>query len=182
MIMANKQSVDPVKRVQEILTQFGVRIQPVPVDKIAKGLGAQLRFSPLDQELAGMIYISENMPIIGVNSLQHPNRQRFTIAHEIGHLELHRHLISGKVHVDKSFPVQFAGLNRDAISALGTETIEVEANRFAAELLMPTAFLVQALAGKPFDIDDEGPIDELAKKFRVSRQALEYRIRNLVTQ
>jgi hypothetical protein len=37
----------------------------------------------------------------------------------------------------------------------------------------------QALGGKPFDIDDEGPLDELAKKFRVSRQAVEYRIRNL---
>jgi Zn-dependent peptidase ImmA (M78 family) len=37
----------------------------------------------------------------------------------------------------------------------------------------------QALGGKPFDIDDDGPLDELAKKFRVSRQALEYRIRNL---
>ncbi|WP_315730340.1 MULTISPECIES: ImmA/IrrE family metallo-endopeptidase [unclassified Bradyrhizobium] len=180
--MANKRSADPIKRVQDILTQFSVRVPPVPVDKIAKGLGAQLRFSPLDKELAGMIYVSENMPIIGVNSLQHPNRQRFTIAHEIGHLELHRDLISGKVHVDKGFPVELAGLNRDGNSALGTETIEIEANRFAAELLMPTAFLIQALAGKPFDIDDEGPIDELARKFRVSRQALEYRIRNLTVQ
>ena len=180
--MGSKRSVDPVAtRVHDLLTRFGVRVPPVPVDKIAKGLGAQLRFSPLDQELAGMIYISENKPIIGVNSLQHPNRQRFTIAHEIAHLELHGHLISGKVHVDKDFPVQFAGLNRDATSALGTEKIEVEANRFAAELLMPTEFLIQALTSKPFDIDDEGPLDELAKKFRVSRQALEYRIRNLQT-
>ena len=180
--MANKRSVEPATRVQAILDQFGVRTSPVPVDKIAKGLGAQLRFSPLDPQLAGMIYISDDTPIIGVNSLQHPNRQRFTIAHEIGHLELHRHMISGKVHVDKDFPVQFAGLNRDGNSALGTEKIEVEANQFAAELLMPTALLSQALAGKPFDIDDEGPIDELARKFRVSRQALEYRIRNLAAK
>ena len=180
--MANKRNADPAAaRVQEILTQFGVRTPPVPVDKIAKGLGAQLRFSPLDKELAGMIYISENTPIIGVNSLQHPNRQRFTIAHEIAHLELHRHLISGKVHVDKDFPVQFAGLNRDTKSSLGTEGIEIQANRFAAELLMPTALLLQALAGKPFDIDDEGPLEELARKFRVSRQALEFRIQNLTS-
>jgi len=31
---------------------------------------------------------------------------------------------------------------------------------------------------KEFDIDDDGPIEQLAKKFRVSKQALEYRIRN----
>jgi Zn-dependent peptidase ImmA (M78 family) len=177
--MASKRNADHATRVQELLAQFKVQAPPVPVDKIAKGLSAQLRFSPLDQELAGMIYISDNTPIIGINSLQHPNRQRFTIAHEIAHLELHRDLISGKVHVDKGFPVQFTGLNRDATSALGTEKIEIEANAFAAELLMPTVFLRQALQGKPFDIDDTGPLEELAHKFRVSRQALEYRLSNL---
>jgi Zn-dependent peptidase ImmA (M78 family) len=174
----NKRNAEPTP-VEDILQRFGIRNAPVPVDRIAKGLGAQLRFSPLDEKLSGMIYISDNTPIIGVNSLHHPNRQRFSIAHEIGHLVLHRHLISGKVHVDKEFKIQLTSLNRDEISALGTEGIEVEANNFAANLLMPEAWLRQALAGKPFDIDNEGPLDELAKKFRVSRQALEYRIRNL---
>jgi len=122
--MSSKQSAEPNARVEEILTRFGIRSLPMPVDRIAKSLGAQLRFSPLDEELSGMIYINENTPIIGVNSLHHPNRQRFTIAHEIGHLELHRNLIFGKVHVDKQFPVQFTRLNRDAKSATGTETIE----------------------------------------------------------
>jgi Zn-dependent peptidase ImmA (M78 family) len=178
-LMARKRSAEPAARVEEILNRFGVRTPPVPVDRIAKGLGAQLRFSPLDEELSGMIYISENTPIIGVNSLHHPNRQRFSIAHEIAHLVLHHQLISGTVHVDKEFRVQFMALNRDATSALGTDKIEIEANQFAAELLMPTAWFIQALASKLFDIDNEGPLDELVKKFRVSRQALEYRIRNV---
>ena len=177
--MSTKRSAEPAKRVAEILSDCSIRSLPIPVDRVAKALGAQVRFSPLDDELSGMIFISENTPIIGVNSLHHPNRQRFTIAHEIAHLELHRDLISGKVHVDKDFPVAFVGLNRDGKSALGTDDIEVQANQFAAELLMPTAFMKAALANKPFDIDDEGPLDELAKKFRVSRQALEFRIRNL---
>jgi Zn-dependent peptidase ImmA (M78 family) len=175
----SKQDAKPASKVEELLSRFSIRTPPVPVDRIAKGLGAQLRFSPLDEELSGMIFISGYTPIIGVNSLHHPNRQRFSIAHEIGHLVLHRPLISGKVHVDKEFRVQLETLNRDAISALGTESIEIEANQFAAELLMPTTWLRQALAGKPFDIDNEGPLEDLSKKFRVSRQALEYRIRNL---
>jgi Zn-dependent peptidase ImmA (M78 family) len=179
--MANRKNAN-AERIPKLLSQFGIRLPAVPVDRIAKGLGAQLRYSPLDEGLAGMIYISGDTPIIGVNSLQHPNRQRFTIAHEIAHLQLHKHLLSGKVHVDKDFPIQFAGLNRDQTSALGTEEIEVEANQFAAELLMPTEMLLQALAAKPFDIDDEGPLNDLAKKFRVSRQALEFRIRNLPRQ
>ena len=55
---------------------------------------------------------------------------------------------------------------------------EIEANQFAAELLMPRAMIDQVMAGKQFDIDDDRPIEELAKKFRVSKQALEYRIRS----
>jgi Zn-dependent peptidase ImmA (M78 family) len=70
-------------------------------------------------------------------------------------------------------------LNRNAASALGTDRIEIEANRFSAELLMPTAWFLQALATKPFDIDNEAPLEEIARKFRVSRQALDFRIRNL---
>lgn len=169
-------------KVEGILHDLGVRAPPVPVDRIARNLGAQLRYSPLDEQLSGMIYISGQTPIIGINSLHHPNRQRFSIAHEVAHLVLHRQqLIPGKVHVDKEFKVQFMTLNRDETSALGTDRIEIEANQFAAELLMPTAWFLDALGNKPFDIDNEGPIEELAKKFRVSRQALDFRFRNLAT-
>jgi Zn-dependent peptidase ImmA (M78 family) len=173
--MPSKQSADPETRAQEVLTKLNYRTLPVPVEKIARALGAQVRFSPLDEELSGMIYIKDAVPIIGINALHHPNRQRFTIAHEIGHLELHRDILSGTVHVDK----QFAVLMRDATSATGAEKIEIEANQFAAALLVPRILLDQALADKPFDIDGKSPLDELAKKFRVSKQMLEYRITNL---
>ena len=122
-----------------------------------------------------MVYIKDGVPIVGVNSLHHPNRQRFTIAHELGHFELHRAMITANVHVDKDFPA----LMRDPRSATGTEQLEIQANQFAAELLMPSKLIRQELARKQFDIEDERPMEELAKKFRVSKQALEYRIRNL---
>jgi Zn-dependent peptidase ImmA (M78 family) len=165
---------DPYACARQLLARIGIQSAPTPVEKVAKALGAQVRFSPFDDELAGMVYIKDGVPIIGVNSLHHPNRQRFTIAHELGHLELHREMITSTVHVDKNFPV----LMRDPKSATGTELLEIQANQFAAELLMPRKLIDQVLAGKKFDIDDEGPIEELAKKFRVSKQALEYRIRN----
>jgi Zn-dependent peptidase ImmA (M78 family) len=161
---------------QDVLTRLGIKSIPTPVEKIAKLLGAQLRFSPFDAELSGMIYIKEGVPIIGVNSLHHPNRQRFTIGHEIGHLELHKEMITSAVHVDKKF---FSGLMRDQTSATGTERIEIEANQFASELLMPRAFVEEVLRAEQFDIDDEEPMETLAKRFRVSRQALEFRIRSL---
>src|SRR6202022_1163955 len=123
---------DPAACAKELLAKLNIRTVPIPVDRIAKALGAQLRYSPLDEELSGMIFIKEGIPIIGVNSLHHPHRQRFTIAHEIGHLELHRRFITDQIHVDKKFTV----LMRDPNSATGTDRLEIEANRFAAELLM----------------------------------------------
>ena len=167
---------DIEKQVKTLLEEHGVTTAPVPVEKIAKSLGARVRHSPLDEELSGMIYIKGNTPIIGVNSRHHPKRQRFTIAHEIAHLVLHRDLITDQVHIDKKFPV----LMRDANSAAGTEHMEIEANQFAAELLMPAFFLDQMLKKQGFDIDDDEPLERLARKFRVSRQALEFRIRNMV--
>jgi Zn-dependent peptidase ImmA (M78 family) len=159
-----------------VLEKFGPVNAPVPVEKIAKSLGIQVRFSPLDDELSGMIFIKNGTPIVGINAIHHPNRQRFTLAHEIGHFELHRDMLTSEVHVDKSFPI----LMRDPKSASGSERHEIQANQFAAALLMPKKLLVPALDNRKFDdIDSDKPLEELAKKFRVSKQALEYRIRNI---
>ena len=57
--------------------------------------------------------------------------------------------------------------------------VEIQANRFGAALLMPARILESELEGKQFDIDDEAPLERIARKFKVSKQALEYRIRNL---
>ena len=166
---------DITRQVRNLLRDHNMETAPVSVEKIASNLGALVRYCPFDEELSGMLYIKGARPIIGVNSLHHPNRQRFTIAHEIGHLELHRHLIADHVHVDKRFPV----LMRDANSASGTQRMEMEANRFAAELLMPLFLLLPMLKRNGIDIDDEKPLEELSRKFRVSKQALDYRIRNI---
>ena len=162
-------------RVEKLLRKHGVNAAPVPVERIAKDLGAMVRYWDFEEELSGMIYVKGKKPIIGVNSSHHQNRQRFTIAHEIAHLVLHSDVIGDVIHVDKRFNV----LMRDANSATGTQRIEMQANRFAAELLMPTFILIPMLRKKGYDIDDERPIEELSQRFGVSKLALEYRIQNL---
>lgn len=164
-------------RAHKLLAHLGFREIPVPVDKVARSLGARVRYSPLDEELSGFIFIKDGVPIIGVNSLHHPNRQRFTVAHEIAHLQLHREFITTAVHVDKQFAESV--LKRDTSSATGTELLEVEANQFAAALLMPGDILDELLEESPIDIEDESAIEEWAKEFVVSKAALQYRIRNL---
>ncbi|MEQ1933233.1 MAG: ImmA/IrrE family metallo-endopeptidase [Fimbriimonadaceae bacterium] len=171
--MNTRRKLEPEKAARELLEAQGIRKAPIPVDKIAKALGVQIRYSPLDEELSGMIFIKDGIPIIGVNALHHPHRQRFTIAHELGHYMLHRNLLSNEVHVDKQFKI----LMRNSKSSTGTDAMEVEANKFAAELLLPEFLIEDVLAHSTFDIDDRAPLDELAKKFRVSKEMLEYRIR-----
>ena len=168
----------PAAEAEALLQRHNITRVPVPLERIAKAEGAQLRYVPLDHELSGMVYIKQHSPFIGVNALHHPNRQRFTIAHEIGHLILHRDRIAKQVHVDKEFRVSF-GLHRDAQSTLGTDLMEIEANQFAASLLMPLFFIDHIMGANEFDIDNDDPIEKLARKLRVSTQALQYRIRNL---
>jgi Zn-dependent peptidase ImmA (M78 family) len=112
--------------------------------------------------------------VIGINSLDAPRRQRFTIAHEVGHLELHA---ERDLTVDQTVRVY----KRDEVSSMATDRQEIEANAFAASLLMPTHFveaeLSKALPGHSGGRDQL--IAVLARRFDVSVQAMGYRLVNL---
>jgi len=162
---------------QSLLDELEIHTVPVPVDKIARALGARVSYTPLDEELSGMVYIKDSVAIIGVNSLHHPHRQRFTLAHEIAHLQLHRDEITHEVHVDKRFAETV--LRRDQRSSKGIDEKEIEANQFAAALLMPAEKLFEALEEAELDVEDEEALDALARRFKVSKATLQYRIRNL---
>lgn len=159
-------------RVLTLLQEHNVRKPPVPVEVIARGLGAEIRYSPFEGDISGMVYRDKERTVIGVNSLHHPNRQRFTIAHEVGHMLLHK---GTEVHVDKTFRVNL----RDDLSSQAVDREEIEANSFAAELLMPKHMLLHDLRGREIDFENEEDIRQLASKYRVSPQSLTFRLINL---
>lgn len=168
-------SRNPRTRAAEVLKDSGVTSRPVPVDIIAQQKGIALRYMPLDDSLSGMIFMHEDTPTIVVNSLHHPNRRRFTVAHELGHFELHMAAIGTDVHVDKRF------LARDTNSSTGFDVKEVEANRFAAELLVPREMLVEELRGRTVDLEmDDELLGELADTFGVSKQMMTIRVGELL--
>lgn len=119
--------------------------------------------------------------IIGINDGHSATRQRFSIAHEIGHALLHLPAeppASGDAVVDKPIEVLF----RDGIAAMGVDKREIEANAFAAELLMPAKALrerfrelIRASGSKSTD----ALVRELAAIYEVSTQAMGYRLANL---
>jgi Zn-dependent peptidase ImmA (M78 family) len=157
---------------KKLLTELKIKELPIPVEEIAEKLGAKLRFEPFDGELSGMLFRNSEHTVIGVNSSHANTRQRFTIAHEIAHLRLHK----GELFVDEA-KINF----RDSNSSLAIKPEEMEANAFAAELLMPDGLLrdqITILAKKHRGSPDE-LIEKLAKAFDVSHQAMEYRLNNL---
>lgn len=157
---------------RKIIEEFPVKAAPVPVERIVKARGIVLQYAPLADDLSGMAFIRDGVRIIGVNALHHPNRQRFTIAHELCHHELHPDHLRDEVHVDKAFRV----LLRDDVAAQGTDRLEIQANAFAAELLMPRVFLNELVDAAGLDLDDDARLEALARKFRVSTSALRFRL------
>lgn len=145
---------------------------PVNLDLIAGTLGAEIRYLDLADDISGILYREGGRRIIVVND-RHPSaRQRFTVAHEIGHLVLHRGV---NVHVDSGFRYNF----RNPRSATAEDIEEVEANAFAANLLMPAEWLRNDVGAHTLDLNDETEISALAEKYQVSPQALLIRLSTL---
>ena len=160
------------KLVSELLDEFEVAEPPVPVRRIARGKGARIFQEGQEGDLSGFLFRRGKEIIIGVNTRQAPVRQRFTLAHELGHLLLHD---LDELHVDHGFMVRL----RSDLSSLGLDEAEMEANRFAAELLMPTRLLKEDLEGTELDLTDDETFRSLAKRYGVSAQALAIRLTGL---
>ena len=162
---------EAVTKARRVLDELGYSI-PVDVEAIAMAQGVAIYRQDLEDSVSGVLVVKNGRGVIGVNEGHHPNRQRFSIAHELGHYLLHPD--AGSVFVDRS-PVFF----RDKTSSEGVEEQEIDANAFAAELLMPEEDLKAQLDGRPIDAFDDVSVRRLATRFGVSAQALTIRLTNL---
>ena len=161
------------KKARNLLEELEVQVPPVPVAKLARSCGARIvRVSGNEDDIDGFLYQEDGDVVIGINQDQATVRKRFTIAHELGHLLLHEHSL---VHVDSGFRVRL----RSGQSSEGTDRDEMEANRFAAELLMPIEFLQADLEKQEFDLAGDSQLRALAKRYGVSTQALAIRLNGL---
>ena len=161
-----------------ILDEYDMNKVPVNVTSLAKLIGAEIKSDNLKSSLSGFAFQKDGIKFIGINSNESPERQRFTIAHEIGHLFLHK---GDKVNYEQDGVMLF----RNGHSSDGTDLREIEANRFAAELLMPETSLRKRLA-KEGAVDLVGEkvktsklIATLAKEYAVSQQAMSIRLTTL---
>jgi Zn-dependent peptidase ImmA (M78 family) len=162
-------------KVNALLAEFGDGSLPIRIEEIAKRRGLKVMPYALEEDVSGVLVIEDGKGTIGYNHAESSVRRRFTIAHELGHFELHQD--QGSLFLDKKFKVLFR--SQSTPEAYAAQVLEQEANAFAAALLMPEASLKLELEDKEFDLSSEETLKELAKIFHVSSTAMYYRMANL---
>jgi Zn-dependent peptidase ImmA (M78 family) len=139
---------------------------PVKLSVLAKALGVGLKAATLPAGISGEIRPDPNNPgnvVIRVNRHDSDKRQRFTVAHEIAHFLLHRDHIGNGIKDDV--------LYRSSLS----DRREAEANRLAADLLMPEHLIAEWLERARL-LRVEDVVGYLAEQFEVSEASMRIRL------
>ncbi|MFD0895438.1 ImmA/IrrE family metallo-endopeptidase [Luteolibacter ambystomatis] len=160
----------PTKDPEQLyLHQGSCAFPPVDVEGLARAMGIVFdnNFSLSRFGYSGEIRWQENRPVVWINPGDSLVRKRFTLAHEIGHYILH--MLDDRDAVFKD-DVKIMRRGGEWTSK------EMQANRFAASLLMPKALLVAEMQKPRF----WGPTTaHLAERFQVSEESMGYRLSNL---
>ena len=154
-------SKSPLKIIEEFTAQA-----PVDVAGMARELGLPIVEELLPPNISGKITrkgSSEDSYVITVSSAHPETRKRFTIAHEIAHFIFHRSKIGDGVVEN--------GLYR---SAQLSDSIERQANQFAARILMPHDLVYKAWR------EGKNTPEKLAEYFGVSAPVAKVRIEELM--
>ncbi len=150
----------------EIQQKYGITQPPVNVFDIAANEGIKLMYFRPDgdvyEDVSG--FLTRGSKTVYLNANETPERQAFTLAHELGHYFLdHR-------------PDEYEVYRRESLYRDDKPLKEQEADAFAAELLMPIT-LINELK-KKYQLSEKDTFI-LAKMFGVSRSAMAYRLRGL---
>lgn len=145
---------------------------PANLDHLTERLGLKLHRAYLDDEILGMIEKYGDTFRITLNAETTRLRQRFTLAHELGHYMFHRHLIGDGLDDAKGYRSTNAGKYHNI--NIGPEE-EAEANQFAVNLLMPMEIVKREWARHGKKTDD-ATIQAVADKFDVSRGGMRIRL------
>jgi transcriptional regulator with XRE-family HTH domain len=155
----NVGATTPARAVDELLEKAKVQQPPVPVQDLAAACGLIVITRPMPDELSGLVFDMDDAAVIAVNSGHSDNRQRFSVAHELGHHLLSHH---DRFHID---------LTEGDPPGYDWQ-IERAANEFAADVLMPREMVLD-------EYERIQDTHRLAKRFKVSELAMGYRLVNL---
>lgn len=146
---------------------------PVNVEAAIRSLGLKLRKNAdLPEGIAGHIKrLGDDEFEIASTKSDHYFRQRFTMAHELGHWVLHRGLIGSGVDDDTKYRSTEIG---DLYNTEIDDVHERQANAFAAKFLIPERLLKQKV-----NSNEGSNLRQLATQFQVSPSAMRWRLKSL---
>ena len=134
-------NISPHTISEKILSIWGVKEPPVPIIEILKALGFRIfeqEYKEEDRELSGFIAIDNEYrnkfgtdKIISLNTADNQGHTRFTLAHELSH------------YIFDFNPRVMASYSNPYITYEADKPIEKDANRFAANLLMPEKIFIK---------------------------------------
>ena len=130
---------------------------------VEEAAGVPVVVADLGEGIGGSCWHRGERLLIWVNGTHAPVRQRFTLAHELGHCFCN--------HDDRALAVD----TFETLSGVATESREVQANAFAAEFLAP-ADAVRPLAGGDPGLDE---VVEIGAPFGISSLAALFRLGTL---
>ncbi|MBE3592202.1 MAG: ImmA/IrrE family metallo-endopeptidase [Thermoanaerobacter sp.] len=152
---------DPGPFARELLHKLDLK-PPIDVFFICDNFNIIIKNDKLRDFEAVFILHKGAKKIVLNENINYETRKNFTIAHEIGHYILPWH--KQTMYICDSIDIQ---------SFQSKKSEEVEANRFAAELLIPTEYLLDDIKNKEINI---ALIKQLAEKYKVSLTSIGIRI------
>ncbi len=155
---------------KKVLQRYGLYSLPTDPLGLAHKLGITVNnVEFIDDSLSALIARKGETTRIFVAQSEPPYRKRFSVAHELGHYFLHLpgdgEIVDKRIHMYRGKALN--GGDWDEGRAR-----EIEANRFAAALLMPEEFVRDQWEVTP-------NVSAMAKIFKVSQSAMGYRIDDL---
>lgn len=166
-----------MKRIEDIayqiLAALGIASLPIPIFEIVQKSNIDIVNFDLGNDVSGVLVVKQAKGVIGINPSDSEQRKRFTVAHEFAHYVLHRQ--SSELFIDDEPKVYF----RDQKSSKGEYYKEIEANTFAAAILMPEHFIKEEINKIDSEYIDEEAIIKMASQFQVSTIAMSFRLANL---
>jgi Zn-dependent peptidase ImmA (M78 family) len=164
------------REAEKLTDRFGYTHPAVDSYAIARQLGLAVVEELLGDDVSGLLVTNPEKSVIVVNRTDHEHRKRFTIGHEIGHHVLRHQLAEGEhVFVDRGNYIS----QRGPRASEGIDPMEVEANQFAAALLMPSRLLESAVRALNTKALFDSHVEKLAIDFNVSQQAMTIRLSSL---
>lgn len=149
-------SEDIERAAEKVRMHWGLGFGPVShMVRVVERAGAVVAFfKGASTEVDALSIVGKRPVIVRNEAKKSPYRQRFDIAHELGHLVLHEGHVTGD------------------------RQTEGEANRFGSAFLMPRSTFLKAFPRRGGRIDWQG-VRELKLAFQVSKAAILYRAKTL---